>query len=239
MKFTDIFVNRPVLASVLSLLILLIGARSVGLLELREYPETKTTVVTVTTAYPGADSQLVQSFITEPLQRAVSEARGIDYVTSTSTQGLSVIEIHMELNYDPNAAIAEIQAKVASQRNILPEDAKDPVIDSTTGSSFALMYLAYFSAEMNPAQITDYLLRTVIPQIQAVPGVAKAEIMGNQSFAMRVWLDPKRMAALNVSPLDVEEALRRNNYQAGIGETEADYVSINLSADTDIGDEEA
>jgi multidrug efflux pump len=238
MKFTDIFIRRPVLASVVSLLILLIGLRSIDSLQVRQYPEMKSTVVTVTTAYPGADSDLVKSFITTPLQQAIAEADGIDYMTSTSTQGTSTIEAHMVLNYDPNAAVSEIQAKVASKRNVLPTAAEDPVIDSTTGDRTALMYLAFYSDTMASSQITDYLLRVVQPKLQALPGVAKAQIIGNKTFAMRVWLDPKRMAALHVTADDVTQVLLANNYQAGIGQTKGSYVAIDLSANTDISDTE-
>ena len=205
MKFTDLFIHRPVLASVVSLLILLVGLRSVDLLELRQYPETRDTVVTVTTTYPGASSELVKGFITTPLQQAIAEADGIDYLSATSSQGRSVIEARMVLNYDPKAAVSEIQAKVASQRNILPEEADDPVIDSLTGERTALMYMAFFSEIMSPPQITDYLLRVVQPKLQAVPGVAKAELIGNKTFAMRIWLDPRRMAALGVTAGEVQQ----------------------------------
>ncbi len=239
MSFTDIFVGRPVLATVISLLILLVGARSLDLLELREYPRADRAVVVITTAYPGADADLVQSFITTPLQRVISEVEGIDYLTSSSRQGVSIIEANMELNYDPNAAIAEIQAKVASQRNILPREAMDPVIDLRTGTSFALMYLAFVSDEMNPSQITDYLMRGPLPRLQAVPGVAKATVSGNQSFAMRIWLDPQRMVAVGVTAADVRAALMRNNFLAGVGQTKGDLVTIELTASTDIADVEA
>jgi len=234
MKFTDIFIQRPVLASVISLLILVIGLRSIAALEVRQYPETRNTVVTVTTTYPGASGELVKGFITTPLQQAIAQANGIDFLVSTSTQGRSVIEANMVLNYDPNAAVAEIQAKVASQRNVLPAAADDPVIDSTTGDTTALMYLAFFSEAMTPSQITDYLLRVVQPRLQAVPGVAKARLIGNKTFAMRIWLDPERMAALGVTANDVRRALEANNYQAGVGETRGDYVTIDLDATTDI-----
>ena len=238
MKFTDIFIRRPVLASVVSLLILLIGLRSIDSLQVRQYPEMKSTVVTVTTVYPGADSDLVKSFITTPLQQAIAEADGIDYMTSTSTQGTSTIEAHMVLNYDPNAAVSEIQAKVASKRNVLPSAAEDPVIDSTTGDRTALMYLAFYSDTLASSQITDYILRVVQPKLQALPGVAKAEILGNKTFAMRIWLDPKRMAALHVTAEDVSQVLQANNYQAGIGQTKGSYVAIDLSANTDISNPE-
>ncbi len=238
MNFTDLFVKRPVLASVISLLILLVGVRAIFSLEVRQYPETKDTVVTVTTSYPGASSDLVKGFITTPLQQAVAEADGIDYLFSRSTQGRSTIEAHMKLNYDPNAAVAEIQAKVASQRNVLPAEADDPVIDSTTGETTALMYLAFYSDSMQPSQITDYLLRVAQPKLQAVPGVAKAEMIGNKTFAMRIWLDPQRMAALGVTANDVRDVLLANNYLAGIGQSKGVYTAINLTATTDLADVE-
>ncbi len=239
MKITDIFVNRPVLATVISLLILLVGMRSMSLLELREYPRADSAVISVTTAYPGADADLVQSFITTPLQRAISEAEGIDYLVSNSNQGVSIIQAHMRLNQDANIAIAEIQAKVASQRSALPREALDPVIDLRTGNSFSLLYLAFSSEEMNPSQITDYLMRGPIPKIQAIPGVAKAQISGNQTYAMRVWLDPLRMVALGVTATDVRDALQRNNFQAGVGRTKGDYIGIDLMATTAISEVEA
>ncbi len=236
MSFTDIFVRRPVLASVVSLLILIIGLRSIESLQVRQYPETKNTVVKVTTVYPGASSELVKGFITTPLQKAIAEANGIDYLVSSSTQGVSVIEAYMELNYDPNAAVAEIQAKVASQRNVLPSEAEDPVIDSTTGDSTALMYMAFYSDVMQPSQITDYLLRVVQPKLQAVPGVAKAELLGSKTFAMRVWLDPERMAALGVTAADVAGVLEKNNYLAGVGQSKGRFVTIDLTATTDVAE---
>jgi multidrug efflux pump len=234
MKFTDIFVHRPVLASVVSLLIFVLGLRALGEMEVRQYPKTQNTVVTVTTAYPGASSELVKGFITTPLQQAIAEANGIDYLTATSSQGVSVIEANMRLNYDPNAAVAEIQAKVASQLNVLPEAAQNPVIDSTTGDSTALMYLAFYSRDMDLPQITDYLIRVVQPQLQALEGVAKAELFGNQTFAMRVWLDPDRMASLGVSGDDVSRVLEANNYLAGIGQIRGNQVQFDLTTTTDV-----
>jgi multidrug efflux pump len=238
MKFTDIFIHRPVLASVVSLLILLLGLRSIGLLEVRQFPVIKNTVITITTAYPGASSELVKGFITTPLQQAAAEANGIDYISSTSSQGLSQIDVQMRLNYDPNAAIAEIQAKVASKRGELPAEAEDPIIESTTGDRTALMYLAFYSDSIERPQISDYVLRVVQPQLQALPGVAKARLFASQ-FAMRIWLDPNRMAALGVTGEDVLNVLRNNNYQAGIGGTKDKYVNINLTTTTDVSDPES
>jgi multidrug efflux pump len=233
MKFTDIFIRRPVLATVISLLILIVGLRSLQDLEVRQYPEMRNTVVTVTTAYPGASSDLIKGFITTPLQQAIAEANGIDFISATSTQGMSKIEVTMELNYDANAAVAEIQAKVASKRNQLPADAQDPVIDSTTGDSTALMYIAIFSETIPRPQVADYVLRVVQPQLQALPGVAKARMFGQQ-YAMRIWLDPQRMAALGVTAADVAAVLTGNNYLAAVGATKGKYVSINLTASTDV-----
>jgi multidrug efflux pump len=237
-KFTDLFVERPVLASVISLLILIVGLRAIVALEVRQYPETENTVVTVSTSYPGANSDLVKGFITTPLQQAIAEADGIDYLSSNSRQGLSTIEAHMRLNYDPNAAVAQIQAKVASQRNVLPQAAEDPVITSQTGESTALMYLALYSDSIKPAQITDYMLRVIQPKIQAIPGVGKAKMLGNKTFAMRIWLDSKRMASLGVTASDITKVLEDNNYLSGAGQTKGDYVAINLSATTDVSNED-
>lgn len=163
MKFTDIFIRRPVLASVISLLLLVLGVRAFTALELREYPELSNTVVTVTTVYPGASSELVQGFITTPLQQAIAEARGIDFLVANSAQGVSTISVHMELNYDPNAAVAEIQVKVASQRGTLPGESEDPVINSTTGDQTALMYIVFTSDEMSISQVRRIVLSNHLP----------------------------------------------------------------------------
>ncbi|MDX1756444.1 MAG: efflux RND transporter permease subunit [Marinobacter sp.] len=235
MRFTDIFVQRPVLATVVSLLILLLGTRAALEMEIRQYPKLESTTVTVATAYPGASSDLVKGFITNPLQQAIAEASGIDYLTSTSSQGVSTIQARMELNYDANAALAEIQAKVASQRNVLPAAAQDPVITSTTGDSTALMYIAFYSSDLKVPQITDYLARVVQPKLQALPGVGQASLLGRK-FALRVWLDPDRLSAVDMTPREVVDVLLRNNYQAGVGNTEGEYTKITLTSDTDVAD---
>jgi multidrug efflux pump len=237
MKFTDIFIHRPVLATVVSLLILLLGIRSATLLEVRQFPLIKNTVITISTSYPGASSELIKGFVTAPLQQAVAEANGIDFISATSSQGLSRIEAQMRLNYDPNAAVSEIQAKVASKRGELPAEAQDPIIESTTGDRTALMYLAFYSDSIPRPQISDYVLRVVQPQLQALPGVAKARLFAAQ-FAMRIWLDPQRMAALGITGEDVVNVLRNNNYQSGIGSTKDKYLSINLTTTTDVNDPE-
>jgi len=238
LKFTDIFVTRPVLASVVSLLILVLGLRSIASLEIREYPETKDTVISVSTSYPGASSELVKGFITTPLQQAIAQAEGIDYLSATSTQGRSSIEAHMRLNYDANAAIADIQAKVASQRSVLPDEARDPVITSKTGSTTSLIYMAFFSDTMEPTQITDYLLRVIQPRLQSLEGVGQARLLGNTVYAMRIWLNPKRMTALGVTANDISQVLRKNNYLSSVGKTKGTAVSIDLGATTDVAEEE-
>lgn len=238
MNFTTIFVKRPVLASVVSLLIFVLGLRSINSLEIREYPETKDTVISVSTSYPGASSELIKGFITTPLQQAIAQAEGIDYIFATSTQGRSSIEAHMKLNYDANDAIAEIQAKVASQRSVLPQEALDPVITSKTGSTTSLIYLSFFSETMKDIQIADYLLRVVQPKLQSIEGVGQAQLLGNSVYAMRIWLKPKRMAALGITANDITQVLRQNNYLSSVGQTKGPRVSIDLGATTDVAKEE-
>ena len=237
MNFTTIFVKRPVLASVVSLLILVLGVRSMLSLEIREYPETKDTVISVNTAYPGASSELIKGFITTPLQQAIAQAEGIDYISATSTQGRSSVQAHMRLNYDANAAIADIQAKVASQRSVLPQEALDPVITSKTSSTTSLIYLAFFSDTMKGPQIADYLLRVIQPRLQSIEGVGQAQLLGNSIYAMRIWLKPKKMAALGVTASDITQVLRQNNYLSSVGKTKGSLVSIDLGATTDVSEE--
>ncbi|MBA6363391.1 efflux RND transporter permease subunit [Colwellia sp. BRX8-4] len=237
MRFTDIFIKRPVLSTVVSLLILLVGVRSIMEMEIREYPLLESTKVTVTTAYPGASSELIQGFITQPLQQVIAEAKGIDFLSSSSTQGFSTIEAQMELNYDANDALAEIQSKVASKRNALPVNAQDPVINSTTGEGRALMYIAFFSETMRVPEITDYLAREVQPKLQALSGVGKAELLGRR-FALRVWLDPQRLAAVNLTSTEIVQTLRENNYLSGVGQTKGELIKISLTSNTDVSNTE-
>ncbi|MFT7389722.1 MAG: multidrug efflux pump [Candidatus Endobugula sp.] len=237
MRFTDLFIKRPVLSTVVSLLILLVGVRSIMEMEIREYPLLESTKVTVTTAYPGASSELIQGFITQPLQQAIAEAKGIDFLSSSSTQGFSTIEAQMELNYDANDALAEIQSKVASQRNALPVKAQDPVINSTTGEGRALMYIAFFSDTMRVPEITDYLAREVQPKLQALSGVGKAELLGRR-FALRVWLDPQRLAAVNLTSTEIVQTLRENNYLSGVGQTKGELIKISLTSNTNVSNTE-
>jgi multidrug efflux pump len=208
MKITDIFVKRPVLAIVINLIILIAGIQSYRSLSVRQYPRSDIAVVRVTTAYIGADAELVRGFITTPLERVIASADGIDYMESSSSQGISNITVHLELNYDTNAALTQIQSKVAQVRNELPPEAEAPIIQlETADDQFAAMYIGFSSETQDQNQITDYLTRVVQPKLSAVPGVQRADILGGRVFAMRVWLDPERMAALGISPSEVQSAL--------------------------------
>ncbi|UCG72585.1 MAG: efflux RND transporter permease subunit [Chromatiales bacterium] len=238
MRFTDIFIQRPVLASVVSLLILLAGLRSLQVLTVSQYPESKSAIVSVTTVYTGADSDLVQGFITTPLEREIAAADGIDYLASSSLQGISVITAHLQLDYDPWDALTQITSKVNRVRDDLPAGSEDPTIDIAIGETTADMYLSFDSVTLPQNQITDYLVRVVLPRVEAVEGVQEAEIIGGRFFAMRVWLDPVRMTALNVTPGDVRRALQTNNYQAAVGRTKGQGMTVNLKAATDLNDVE-
>jgi multidrug efflux pump len=231
-NFTDIFIKRPVLAIVLSLVILILGARSLSELSLREYPKVEDTLVTVQTAYPGATANVVQGFITMPLERAIASAEGIDYMTSSSTEGVSTISVFMRLNYNPNAALAEVLSETNSVLNQLPAQSQRPVITKTSVTNLAYLYLAFTSRFMSSSQITDYISRAVQSKIQSINGVGQVMIYGNKSFAMRIWLNPKKMAEFNVTPVQVSQALVNNNYISANGYTKSNYIQVNVSADT-------
>ena len=235
MKLTDLFIRRPVLAVVVNLVILLAGYQSIRSLNVRQYPRSDLSVVSVTTVYVGANADLVRGFLTTPLEQVIASAEGIDYMESTSAQGLSTILVHLKLNYDTNAALTQIQAKIAQVRNDLPPEAEAPVINvQTTDDQIAAMYLSFYSDELEPNQITDYLTRVVQPKIASINGVQRADILGARTFAMRIWLQPDKMAALNVSPTDVQKALAGNNYLSAIGATKGAMISVNLVANTDL-----
>ncbi len=233
-KFTDIFIERPVLATVVSLVILVLGLRSVGLLPVLQYPYTQNAVVTVSTAYPGADANLVASFITTPLENAIAQANGIDYMTSSSVQGVSTVTANLRLNYDPDKALTEINTKVNSVLNQLPPAAQKPVLTVAIGQTIDAMYIGFYSDVLEPNQITDYLIRSVQPKLQAIDGVQTAEILGAKNFALRAWLDPRKLAAYGLTPADVHAALAANNFLAATGSAKGEMVQINLSANTDL-----
>ncbi len=235
MKFTDLFIKRPVLAMVVSLVILIAGLQSIRSLSVRQYPRSDIAVVSVSTVYVGANADLVRGFITTPLERVIASADGIDYMESSSAQGLSTITVHLKLNYDTNAALTQIQAKVAQVRNDLPPEAEAPVIDlQTADNQFAAMYIGFSSPDLDQNQITDYLTRVVQPKLSAISGVQRADILGDRTFAMRIWLKPDKMAALGISASAVHDALAHNNYLSALGSTKGSMVSVNLVANTDL-----
>src|SRR6476659_5276070 len=235
MRFTDLFVKRPVLAIVVNLVILIAGLQAIRTLSVRQYPRSDIAVVTVTTAYVDANADLVRGFITTPLERVIASADGIDYMESSSAQGLSTITVHLKLNYDTNAALTQIQAKVAQVRNDLPPEAEAPIINmETADNQFAAIYLGFSSNDLDPNQITDYLTRVVQPKLSAISGVQRADILGARTFAMRIWLKPDRMAAHGIAPSMVRDALARNNYLSAVGQTKGSMVSVNLIANTDL-----
>lgn len=234
MQFTDLFIRRPVLAIVISLLILIAGLRSLQLLQVTQYPQSDTAVIRILTSYPGADADLVKGFITTPLEREIASADGIDYLESSSLQGASTITAHLKLNYAPYEALTQITAKVNRVRAELPQASEEPVLEVAIGETTSAMYLSFNSTTRPQNQITDYLIRVVQPQIEAVAGVQKAAILGGRNFAMRVWLDPVRMYALDVTPGEVATALRANNFQAAVGKTKGDAIAVNLTAATDL-----
>src|SRR5476651_1507118 len=234
-KFTDLFVRRPVLAMVVNLVIIIAGLQSIRSLSVRQFPRSDLANVKVTTAYIGANAELVRGFITSPLERVIASAVGIDFLESSSAQGVSTITVHLKLNYDTNAALTQIQAKVAQVRNQLPPEAEAPIIElETSDSQFASAYMAFASRDLDQNQITDYLTRVVQPKLSSISGVQRAEIFGDRTFAMRVWLKPERLVALGISPSQARDALSQNNALSAIGRTKGSMTSVNLVANTDL-----
>src|SRR5215472_11603156 len=228
MKFTDLFIERPVLAIVISLLILVLGLRAIFQLPVSQFPQTENAVVTVTTAYYGADANTIAGFITQPLEAAIAQAQGIDYLASNSSTGSSVITATLRLNYDSSRAMTEINTQVASVRNQLPPQAQQPVITVAVGQQIDAMYLGYFSDTIPANSVTDYLIRVVQPKLNSIDGVQTAEVLGARQFALRAWLDPARIAAD-----DVYTALGANNYLAAVGQSKGQMVTVDLAANTD------
>ncbi|MBY0501236.1 MAG: efflux RND transporter permease subunit [Alphaproteobacteria bacterium] len=239
MKFTDLFIHKPVLATVVSLMILVLGLRSLGLLPIRQFPYTQNAVVTVMTAYTGADPEIIASFITTPLEQSIAQTNGIDYLTSTSIQGVSTIQATLRLNYDPQKAITEINTKVNAVLNQLPKESQLPIITVAIGDVLDSMYIGFYSQILPSNKITDYLVRVVQPKLQAVPGVQLAEILGGRPFAMRAWLDPGKLAAFGVTPDDISNALVSNNFISAAGRTDGQMVTVNLTTNTELESVEA
>ncbi|MEZ8297323.1 multidrug efflux RND transporter permease subunit [Vibrio splendidus] len=238
MRFTDVFIKRPVLAVSISFLIALLGLQAIFKMQVREYPEMTNTVVTVTTSYYGASADLIQGFITQPLEQAVAQADNIDYMTSSSVLGSSTITVNMKLNTDPNAALSDILAKTNSVRSQLPKEAEDPTVTMSTGSTTAVLYIGFTSDELVSSQITDYLERVINPQLFTVNGVSKVDLYGGMKYALRVWLDPSKMAAVNLTATDVMSVLDANNYQSATGQATGEFVLYNGSADTQVSNTE-
>jgi multidrug efflux pump len=238
MSWTDIFIKRPVLSVVVSLLILLIGLRAAMVLPIRQYPKLSNTVVNVTTVYPGASAALIQGFITTPIEQAVASAEGVDYITSSSVQGTSTIQVYIKLNFDPNQALTEVLAKVNSVKYLIPKESNDPIVTKTTGQTTAVMYLGFSSEELSGSAISDYLTRVVQPVLSTVDGVASADILGGQTFAMRLWLDPVKMAGRSISSNEVSAAIAANNYQAAAGQSKGYFIVSNVQTNTDLRDVE-
>ncbi|CCD95637.1 putative multidrug efflux transporter (RND family) [Bradyrhizobium sp. ORS 375] len=236
MRFTDIFIKRPVLSVVVSLLILLLGLRAAFVLPIRQYPKLSNTVVNVTTVYPGASADLIQGFITTPLEQAVASAEGVDYITSSSVQGTSTIQVFIKLNFDPSQALTEVLAKVNSVRYLIPKESNDPIVTKTTGQTTSVMYLGFSSEELSGSAISDYLTRVVQPVLSTVDGVAAANILGGQTFAMRIWLNPEKMAGRNVSPTDVAQAIAANNFQSAAGQAKGYFIVSNVTTNTGLTD---
>ncbi|SHO67539.1 multidrug efflux pump [Pseudoxanthobacter soli DSM 19599] len=233
-SFTDIFIRRPVLAIVVSLMILVLGLRAMASMPILQYPRTQNAIVTVTTTYPGADPDVVAGFITTPLENAIAQANGIDYMTSTSTTGTSTITVNLRLNYDTGKALTEINTKVNSVLNQLPSGTQQPVLTVKVGQTIDSMYIGFRSTAIAANQITDYLIRVVQPKLQAVQGVQTAELLGSKTFAMRAWLDPIRLAAYGVTASEVSTALGNNDYIASLGNTKGQMVQVNLTASTSL-----
>jgi multidrug efflux pump len=234
MSWTDIFIKRPVLSIVVSLLILLIGLRAAMVLPIRQYPKLSNTVVNVTTVYPGASAALISGFITTPIEQAVASAEGVDYITSNSVQGTSTIQVYVKLNFDPNQALTEVLAKVNSVKYLIPRESNDPIVTKTTGQTTSVMYLGFSSEELSGSAISDYLTRVVQPVLSTVDGVASATILGGQTFAMRVWLDPVKMAGRNISANEVSAAIAANNFQAAAGQAKGFLIVSNVQTNTDL-----
>lgn len=236
MPFTDIFIKRPVLATVISLFILALGLRSINSLPVMQYPMTVNAIVTVTTTYTGADPSVVAGFITTPLENSIAQANGIDYMTSTSSPSVSIITVNLLLNYDPLKALSDITTKVNAVLNQLPKNSQQPAITVSVGQTIDSMYIGFYSDELPINKVTDYLIRVVQPKLQAVNGVQNAEILGNQTFALRAWLDPVKLAGYGISPAEVSTALANNDFISAVGRTDGQMFVQNLTTSTNLTD---
>ncbi len=232
MNLIATFVRQPVLAIVVSLAIMVVGLRAMISMPIQQYPQTESAVVTVTTIYFGADAATVAGFITTPIEQAIAQVDGIDYMTSMSQSGMSTITANLRLNYDSRAALSDINTRVSSIINQLPTGTLQPSIAVANSTTVDAMYIGFYSDVLQPNQITDYLIRVAKPQIETIPGIQKAEMLGSQNFSLRAWLDPTKLAALNLTAADITAALSQNNFIAGLGGTQGNMVQALLSANT-------
>ncbi|SDI35039.1 multidrug efflux pump [Pseudomonas delhiensis] len=239
MAFTDPFIRRPVLATVVSLLIVLLGMQAFSRLVIREYPQMENALITVTTFYAGANAETIQGYITQPLQQSLASAEGIDYMTSVSRQNYSVISIYAHIGANTDRLVTELLSKIGEVKTQLPPDAEDPVLDKEAADASALMYISFYSEHMDNPQITDYLSRVIQPKLATLPGIAEAEILGNQVFAMRLWLDPVKMAAYGITASDIDDAVRKYNFLSAAGEVKGELVVTSVNAATDLKSPEA
>jgi len=239
MAFTDPFIRRPVLASVVSLLIVLLGFQAWSKLPIRQYPQMENALITVTTAYPGANAETIQGYITQPMQQSLASAEGIDYMTSVSRQNFSVISVYARIGADSDRLFTELLAKANEVKNKLPQDAEDPVLSKEAADASALMYISFYSDVLSNPQITDYLSRVIQPKLATLPGMAEAEILGNQLFAMRLWIDPVKLAGYGLSANEVSEAVRRYNFLSAAGEVKGEYIVTSINATTELKNAEA
>lgn len=235
---TDYFIKRPVLSLVISTLIVLLGAQAFFDTQVRQYPELETSVISVKTAFPGASAELIQGFISTPIQQVVSNTSGVDFVRSSSSNSISTVEVHMKLGVDPDVALTEVSTKVSSIRGELPAEAQDPIVAKSDANNFSLAYYSFYSDTLSDVEITDYLLRTIQPALSTVAGVGEAEILGGKTYSMRIWMDPIRMAAAKVSAAAIVNAIASDNYQSAAGQTRSNLVQTNVNAVTDTGDPE-
>lgn len=234
MNFTDIFIKRPILAIVISIFILVLGLRSIGLLPIQQYPKLESSVITVNTNFIGADPATIASFITTPLENALAQVNGIDYMTSSSAQSISNIQINLLLNWDPDAALAEVNTQISTVLNQIPRNAQVPTVGITVGQSINSMYIGFYSDDLKSNQINDYVLRVVQPRLQSVHGVQKAQILGNYQFALRAWLNPKKMAGYNITPQEVANILQQNNFVSASGRTGGFEYVLNYTSNTSL-----
>src|SRR5512146_386408 len=234
-SFTDTFIKHPVLAAVVNLVILLVGWRAMSSLPIQQYPKIESSSVLITTVYYGASAETVRGFLTTPIERAVSAISGVDYVESTSRAGVSTITVHLKLNHNSTAALAEVTARLQQVRSELPAEAEPPVVEvQRADRPYASFYLSFTSNDRDIPALTDWLTRNMQPRLTTLAGVQRVDVVGGRPIAMRIWIDPDRLAALNLAPGDVHAALQRNNYLAAVGQTKGDLVQINLLANTDL-----